>query len=277
MFKLRFGYLASGAAIGLILIVNLLWSLPDGNLHIIFCNVGQGDAAYVRFADGRDMLVDGGPNDAVLGCLSRHMPFWDRTIDLVLMSHPNRDHIAGFLSVLSRYRVGYFVRADIDEQSETYASLKSLIAQKRIPVKIGSAGQTIAVGRAVLSIVSPEGSPDAAGFRNESGLVFVLRYGSFDALFTGDTPLRPDFVGAPDVIDVVKVPHHGSKTGFIAAVVAAMRPKTAVISVGKNSFGQPAPDVLGAYTAAGSSVRRTDKEGDIEVISDGNNFGVLTK
>ena len=84
MFRLRIGYLLTGIATGLVLLFNFLGSLPDGKLRIFFCDVGQGDAAYIRFPDGRDMLVDGGPNNKVLSCLGNHVPFWDRHINLVV-------------------------------------------------------------------------------------------------------------------------------------------------------------------------------------------------
>src|SRR3989344_728069 len=100
MFKLRYGYLISGIITGSILIFSFFGSFPDGKLHIVFCDVGQGDAAYVRFPDGQDMVVDGGPNDNVLGCLGKYMPFWDRHIDLVMLSNPQKDHLQGLISVL---------------------------------------------------------------------------------------------------------------------------------------------------------------------------------
>ena len=93
MFKLLRGYVISGIITGCILLVSFLFTLPDGKLHIFFCNVGQGDAVYIRFPDGRDMLVDGGPNDTVLQCLGRHMPFWDREITMVVNSRPQNDHL----------------------------------------------------------------------------------------------------------------------------------------------------------------------------------------
>ena len=100
MFKLRVGYVISGIVTGLILLFSFIATLPDGKLHIVFCDIGQGDAAYVRFPDGRDMLIDGGPNDKVLNCLGKHMPFWDRRINLVVLTHPQKDHMQGLNPVL---------------------------------------------------------------------------------------------------------------------------------------------------------------------------------
>ena len=83
--------------------------INDGKLHLIVCDVGQGDAIYLKTPSGKDILVDGGPNDSVLNCLNNNMPFWDRTLDLVVLTHPDADHISGLVSVLERYTVLHFV------------------------------------------------------------------------------------------------------------------------------------------------------------------------
>ncbi|OGG34611.1 hypothetical protein A2363_02915 [Candidatus Gottesmanbacteria bacterium RIFOXYB1_FULL_47_11] len=254
------------------LLVSFITSLPDGKLHLYFCNVGQGDAAYVRFPDGRDMLVDGGPNDRVIDCLSRYMPFWDREIDLVIMSHPQKDHIAGLVSVLARYRVGYVVRSSATEQSDTYEKLKNVIKDKAVGVKVVSLGEHITVGPVVLSVLGPG---DATGDVNLQSLVFALNYGTFDALFPGDAPLRQSFVGqAVGTLEVLKVSHHGSRTGLVPSILELVHPAVAVISVGNNSFGHPSPEVVTILQKIGSTIYRTDKEGDIEVVSDGKSWQV---
>ena len=99
----------SGILIGLVLLSTYLFTLPDGRLHLVFCNVGQGDSTYIRTPSNLDMLIDGGPDDKVLSCLGRHMPFYDRTLDVVVLSHPQADHMRGLISVIQRYNVKYFV------------------------------------------------------------------------------------------------------------------------------------------------------------------------
>lgn len=274
MFQLRWGYLISGIITGCMLLVSFITSLPDGKLHLYFCNVGQGDAAYIRFPDGRDMLVDGGPNDRVIGCLSRHMPFWDREIDLVIMSHPQKDHIGGLISVLARYRVGRVVRSRAQEPSETYDKLKALADDTRTEVKVVSRGERIRIGPVTLSVLGPA---DSTGDVNGQSLVFALNYGTFDALFPGDAPLIERFAGqAVGPLEVLKVPHHGSRTGLVPSILERVHPALAVISVGNNSFGHPSPEVVTVLTRIGARILRTDKEGDIEVVSDGNTWGVTS-
>ncbi len=303
MFRLRTGYLVSGIATGLVLLYSFFWTLPDGKLHLVFCDVGQGDGAYVRFPDGRDMVVDGGPNDKILGCLGRHMPFWDRHINLVLMTHPQKDHMQGLNPVLERYSVDYFIRSDVDNMTEGYIKLKDVVRTKKIPMKFVTTGERVAIGSTSLSLLWPSADQIASmrsqqynnvtikqsdssvlGARtttnlNDGSLVFLLRYGSFDTLFTGDADSRVEgnYTGvklADDTLEVLKVPHHGSKTGMTREFVQWLRPKLAVISVGKNSYGHPSTEALELLKSIGSDIRRTDEEGDIEVVSDGRSWTV---
>lgn len=303
MCKLRWGYLISGIITGSLLLFFFVTSLPDGKLHIIFCNVGQGDAAYIRFPDGRDMVVDGGPNDKVLDCLGRHMPFWDRSIDLMVLTHPQNDHMQGFISLASRYHIGYFVHSDVGNTTEGYQTLTHEVVSSKIPTKLMVAGDQIRVGSTTLSFLWPSSEQIAKGKEsyevaslrsdevkeneqvlgaamgdlNEYCLVFALRYGSFDALFPGDADahVEPQFEGsrlADSSVEVLKVPHHGSKTGMDEGFISWVRPKLAVISVGKNTYGHPSAEALAELAKYAGKTLRTDKEGDIEVVSDGKNW-----
>lgn len=301
MFKLRTGYFISGIATGLILLFTFLATLPDGKLHIFFCNVGQGDGAYIKLPDGRDMVVDGGPNNRILDCLSRHMPFWDRRINLVMMSHPQKDHAQGLIEVLRRYSVEYFLRSDVANTTDGYKELISVVQEKKIPVRYLTKGEKIDVGATTLSVIWPSKEQIAKGPReslvtigssddstnilgsqavedlNDYSIVFWLRYGSFDALFTGDADTRVEdgYVGtklADNQVEVLKFPHHGSKTGASTSFIDWLAPKLTVISVGKNSYGHPTQEAINLLKE--SSIVRTDQEGDVEVVSDGRSWHV---
>ncbi len=296
MFRLRIGYLIGGITTGLVILFSFFWTLPDGKLHLVFCNVGQGDAAYIRFPDGRDMLVDGGPNDQILECLGRHMPFWDRHINIVLLSHPQKDHLQGLISVLDRYGTDYFVRSDIKNTTEGYQQLMDVVKRRMVKQKFVTTGETIAVGPTTLSVLWPTSdqiarmhsssdisslgvSGDVLGAKtptdlNDGSIVFALRYGSFDVLFPGDADTRVengwrDLGRALDTLEVLKFSHHGSKTAMTEAFLKALLPKLAVISVGKNSYGHPSESALATLARHGIRVKRTDQSGDIEVVSDG--------
>ena len=292
MFKLRWGYVISGIITGCILLVSFLTTLPDGKLHIFFCNVGQGDAAYIRFPDGRDMLVDGGPNDAVLQCLGRHMPFWDREINIVINSHPQNDHLKGLISVLNRYTVDYVVRSDIASSSDVYAQFADTIKTHHIPERLVTRGEHIAIGATSLSVIWPSESQIALmhpgtgvlgastdANLNDGSLVFSLRYGSFDAIFPGDADshVEGSYTGgllADGFVELLKVPHHGSKTGMTQGFIDWIKPEVAVISVGKNSYGHPSAEAITMLQKEGSKIFRTDQKGDIEIISDGKEWRV---
>lgn len=315
MIRLRWGYLITGILTGFVLLLSFFATIPDGKLHIVFCDVGQGDGIYIRFPGGKDMVVDGGPNNSILQCLSDHMPFWDRTIDMVLLTHPDADHLTGILSVLERYQVQYVVRSDVENTTEKFASFKQLISQKKIMEKLVMTGEQIVFDVATISVVWPSkeqitlmrpvptgksvlGASTTTGKVNDRSIVFFLSYGMFDGLFMGDADshVQPKIIhsqqlglqdrnrGKDGVIEVLKVPHHGSKTGMTDSFLEKMSPVTAelktspamaglkslaVISVGKNSYGHPDPEVMKNLETAGFQVLRTDKAGDIEVISDG--------
>ncbi|MEK7141742.1 MAG: hypothetical protein AAB800_04360 [Patescibacteria group bacterium] len=333
MFKLSIGYLMVGITTGLVVLLGFFTSLPDGKLHIVFCAVGQGDAAYIRFPDGRDMLVDGGPDKKVLDCLGRHMPFWDRHINLVLLTHPQKDHMQGLISVLDRYSTDYFVRSDIANSTDGYKALMDVVARRTVKQKFVTTGERIAVGSTTLSVLWPSEdqiakmhsvftrppladvqgvalSNSVLGARspidpNDGSIVFALRYGSFDALFTGDADTHVEFHWrqfrlADDTIEVLKYPHHGSKTAMTSEFLDRLfsvkqktsfaRPGLAklnsgnpiaeplvVISVGKNSYGHPSEAALLALATRGVQIKRTDREGDIEVVSDGKDWNYIVQ
>lgn len=292
MNRLRVGYILSGIITGFVLMIAFLTSLPDGTLLLVFCNVGQGDATYIRFSDGRDMLIDGGPTNAVVSCLSKYMPFWDRRIDMVVLTHPQKDHMQGLIDVLSRYDVTYFLHSDITNNTEGFRQLTDILRTRHITERFAVKGEKINIGGAQLSIVWPstaqiarmkppeaDGATDVLGVSsgadvNDGSVVLWLRYGTFDALFPGDADMRVEagyrgFSLADKDFEVLKVPHHGSRTGMSKEYVQWLSPQTAVISVGKNSYGHPAGEILSELAETGAEVLRTDTEGDIVIVSDG--------
>lgn len=294
--RLRIGYLISGITTGFIVLLLFIWTQPDGKLHIVFCNVGQGDAAYVRFADGRDMLVDGGPDTSVLSCLGRHMPFWDREINLVVNTHPQSDHLKGLISVLDRYKVDSVVRSDLTNPADVYTQFIDAIKTHHVPVHLVTRGERITIGATSLSFLWPSDqqialmNPKGADGNvlgtstidlNDGCLVFALRYGTFDALFTGDADSHVEanydrLQVFKDPVEILKVPHHGSKTGMTKEFVDWVEPAVAVISVGKNTYGQPAKEAIDMLQSVNSRILRTDQKGDIEVISDGKQYTVVS-
>jgi len=294
----------SGIVTGMIILFGFIFTLPDGKLHVVFCNVGQGDAAYIRFPDGRDMLIDGGPNTSVLDCLGRHMPFWDRSIDLVALTHPQKDHMQGLISVVNRYSIGYMIRSEVSNISDGFDLLQKSVKERNIPIRYMVQGNRIQIGNAHMSYLWPSNEQIAKGKQaqqlfadsqkntsdervlgaqtgdlNDYSLVQLLQYGSFDVLFTGDADEHVEHYYTGDQIgsrpiEVLKVPHHGSKTGMTESFVSWVQPIVAIISVGKNTYGHPSNGALELLSKKNIHVLRTDKQGDIEVISDGKHWQV---
>ncbi len=295
MFKLQTGYFISGIITGLILLFNFFHALPDGKLHIVFCNVGQGDATYITFPGGKDMLIDGGPGGQtpkVLGCLAKHMSIFDREIDVVVLTHPQEDHLGGLSEIVKRYSVKYFVYNGIPATTEGFTLLLQDIRKKNIPERMVATGEELSVGDIRFFVLSPQKSSIAqetqtnvlgASDVNTSSLVLRLSYGVFDALFMGDADKQVDgelvkrHNGSQDAVEVLKVPHHGAKTGMTDAFLSWLGTvDTAVISVGKNMYGHPAPETIRQLEQRHIQVLRTDKEGDIEIVTDGATWKVET-
>ena len=267
--KYLFGFLT--------LLTVLIWlavfASPSGNLHLVACNVGEGDAILAVFRNFQ-ILVDGGPNSRVLDCLSRHLPFWDREIEVVVLTHPDKDHYGGLIEVFKRYQVDNFLSNGLDAGTLAYEVLEKEVGGKGIREAAAKKGTRVRVGEIYLDILSPEEAKKEAE-SNDNSLVIDLKYGNFEAVLTGDAPkeiLNKISVNVP--LDYLKLSHHGSKTGTDAFTLANFMPKLVVISVGKNNYGHPNEEVLKILEEGKIKTLRTDEKGDIEVTSDGKRFWI---
>jgi len=240
----------------------------DERTKIVFCNVGQGDGAYIRIKNKIDVLIDAGPDQKILSCLGKYMPFWDRKIELAFLSHPNRDHYNGYFFILDRYKIDKFITVDSPIVSKTYKKLLSKISGKNIRVLFKYSGDkiTLEMGESRLApTIFFLWPPKNFTSNNDNDFSSVILFNSL--LFTGDAS---PFVlgrlshGAIGNVNVLKVPHHGSKNGLTKKFLDLADPSIAVISVGKNnSYGHPSSKVLDMLKAKNIDIRRTDVEGDI--------------
>src|SRR3972149_6635312 len=165
--------------------------INDGKLHLVVCDVGQGDAIYLKTPSGKDILVDGGPNDSVLNCLTNNMPFWDRTIDLIVLTHPDADHITGLVPVLERYNVLHFVTSKTTKTTAIYKKFLNALEKEGLELKYIFAKDRIDFGDGTVSnIIWPKAelfSQTVAGSKvNEYSVIQLLSYGNFQILLTGD-------------------------------------------------------------------------------------------
>ena len=259
----------------------------DNKLHVVFCNAGQGDAIFIKTPSNAYILVDGGPDKSVLSCLSNHMPFWERTLDIVFLTHPHADHFLGLMDVVDRYITLSFDTERLGNKTQSFKGLSKIIAEKKIPQRAIFEGDRYRLGDDIfLEVEAPSleflqrSSPN--GMIGEGGelasLILKLEYKDFDVLLTGDSQseaLSGVVSQNYDSIEVLQVPHHGSKTGLNKEIVNDLVPKLAVISVGAaNRYGHPNRGVLQMLTEKGIAVLRTDQKGDIEIVSDGRGFFV---
>ena len=267
----------------LIFITVTIWiiafSIPDSTLHVIACDVGQGDAILITYKNIQ-ILTDGGANNRVLECLSKHIPFWDREIELVILTHPDRDHYFGLIEVVRRYKVDNFLYNKLESSSKEYKVLENEVGSRGIHSIHPNTGKRISIGLIYLDILHP-----SQGFEsketNDYSIVYKLTYGKFKAIFTGD--VGPDISDSlvnnylMERVDYIKIPHHGSRNGVTLNLLKATMPKIAVISVGtKNSYGHPHKDISDMLESLKVKVLRTDKVGSIETITNGREVWMKT-
>jgi competence protein ComEC len=257
-----------------------LGGLPDGRLHVYFLDVGQGDAIFVVAPDGRQILIDGGPSPtALLSELGDLMPFWDRALDLVVLTHPDGDHITGLIALLERYRVAQVLDTPLSDNAADAGAWLAGVASNGAKRAYAQRGMSLPVGELTLTVLHPGPRPltGTASDTNNNSIVLRLDYGQTSFLLAGDAeqPAEAEMLAAGLALraDVLKVGHHGSNGATSAPFVAAVAPRLAVIQVGAdNSFGHPHPDVLARL--AGTEIVRTDRHGRIEVVSDGERLWV---
>lgn len=289
--------------ISLGLLVFAVFPFLDNRLHLVFCDVGQGDGILVYYKHTQ-ILVDAGPDSSILNCLSGHMPFWDRKIEMAVITNADLDHYGGFIDVVRRYKVDAFATSDVGKGDLAYETLEKEVRIAKIKTIKLDTGDKLKIGNLVLLTLWPDknwiaqnalaepankqglsnaqetvlGTKTAKASLNEFSLVLDLSYGQFDALLTGDVvpPATDLVIGNSDSRwEVLKVPHHGSKNGLTQEMLEKVSPELAVISVGKNNrYGHPHEEVMGILSEMGVETLRTDTQGEVEVVTDGKTWEV---
>ena len=255
-------------------------TLPDDNLHVSFLDVSEGDAILIQTPAHQDILIDGGPSpQAICLELGKQMPFWDRTIDLVILTHPHADHLTGLIEVLQRYKVKQVLYSDLDYESPLHNEWLSLIKEKDIKYAIIQAGQQIDCGEGVtMNVLNPQKPPlsDTQSDIDNNGVVLRLSMGDISFLLTADIFWETEFELIARRVNlrstVLKVAHHGSDTSTTREFLAVANPQIAVISVGAgNSHGHPSPEVMERLTeiVGEDKIYLTSEQGTIELTTDG--------
>jgi competence protein ComEC len=270
-----------GLALGAALVWAVVLALPDGRLHVWFLDIGQGDGILIQTPQGRQVLVDGGASpERLFNELGAVMPFWDRNLDLLVLTHPDGDHMAAQVEIPSRFRVAAALDTAASQANPDAQPWRDRLAAAGAPVHLQHAGGWVDLGDgAALWIVWPPlGGYSGEDADNENSLVTRLVYGNVSMLLTGDAgkPAEAALLaaGAPVRATVLKVGHHGSTSSSSPAFVAAVNPTWAVIQVGAdNDYGHPSPETL--EILRGRAVLRNDTQGRIHLATDGGQVWVV--
>lgn len=254
-------------------------TLPDGNLHIHILDIGQGDAILLQLPQGQQILVDGGPDPSVLLAeLGAVMPFWDRTLDMVVLTHGDLDHLGGLIPVLERYQVECVLETGVMAETAPTRQWRSMLDNGDWQAHQARQGMIFHWGdpeRLRLEVLHP-----SAPFllmdvgENNQSIVLRLVYGEIKVLLTGDIEAEAEaelvHSGLLAPCQVLKVSHHGAGQASTAPFLRAVDPHLALISVGSdNPHGHPAKATLQRLTESDAQVLRTDQVGTIEVITNG--------
>ncbi|KUK78922.1 MAG: comEC [Microgenomates bacterium 39_7] len=288
-------------------ILALIWFWPSKNFRVVFCDVGQGDAILFSYRNYQ-ILVDGGANNRVLECLNDNIPFWDRNLEMVILTHPDKDHYQGLISVAERYILTYFVWGGLEKKNDNFEKLLAQLSNQNVILIKPNQNDEIAVDKMKIrfywpdpkwlaeqlsdnqeKMVKVDTSKDYQEYQkgsvlaafddnsqmsfNDFSLIFTVSFADFDILMMGDADSRiqPQILKSIDFpdVEVLKVAHHGSRYAFDDDFLASFKAVLAVISVGTNPWGHPHPDLLSQLDQFGLAFLRTDEEGSIKLASDG--------
>lgn len=251
-----------------------------GRAMLHFFDVGQGDAILIEAPNGNQVLIDGGPDQRILEKLGGTLSPWDRSLDLVILTHPHADHLDGLVEVIKRYRVGMVLESGVNHTIPEYGEWHRLLEANGVRVVTAQAGQRVRLSPSVsLEVLAPARRFIGRSPRDIHDAMVVVKfiYASTTALLMGDAerPLERELVasGANLDVDLLKAGHHGSKTSTSEEFLRAATPQAAIISAGRrNRYGHPTAEVLDRLASFSIRTHRTDQDGDITAVSDGSAF-----
>lgn len=279
-------YKIFGCAILLLCAWNfLVWAsvfknLNKSDIEIYFFDVGQGDASLIEAKDGTQILIDGGPPNKILPKLSSALDFGDKSLDVLILTHPHADHVSGAIEILQNYEVGTIIESGVGYNTSEAKEFEKLVAEKKLKKLIVDKPLTLNFfNGARLRFLYPDRSFANAILKNvhDATVVSELLYNGQKILFMGDAEKNIENYLASknlvDDVDVLKVGHHGSKTSTTHYFLSRIKPEYAVIQVGKNRYGHPTQEVLSRLESFGAQIFRTDTDGTIKFEI--NNLGNL--
>lgn len=273
----NFKYYFLGALfLGAIFVWYAVLAETRNGLKVAFLDVGQGDAIFIEAPNGNQVLIDGGPNKSVLRELSKQMPFYDRTIDAVILTHPHMDHYGGFIDALDNYKINFEMDSGNNNlEAKGFDIYAKKLEEKKVKRIFAKRGMRVNLDKGLyldilLPVINKEGMP-----AHDEMVVARLVYGKNSFLLTGDMEdSLENFLISLDgenlKSDVLKVGHHGSLTSTSESFLGWVKPGLAVISVGKNNkYGHPKKEIIDRLAKFEISTLRTDEKGTIVISSDG--------
>ena len=241
-------------------------------LEVHFLDVGQGDAILIEYLNDYQILIDGGPSGKkLLSELGKVMSPLDYKIELVVLTHPDQDHLAGLIDLAQSYEIGLFLGSGQEADTVIYAQLKQALDEKEIRQEMIGEGSKLDIGKYLsLEALNPDSINEGEADRNQQSVVLRMDYGKNSFLFTGDAEdsTEKDLAADMEEIDVdwLKVGHHGSKSSTSEEFLKLTSPSHAIISAGKaNRYGHPHKEVLGRLEQNGVNILRTDERGTVTV------------
>ena len=262
----------------------------ENELEVVFFDVGQGSSIFIETPQRFQILIDGGPDEfLILEYLSQEMPFWDRSIDMIIVTHSSADHLTGLIEVLERYKIDRIVWTGMEADTLIHQEFKQQLikAEKQgTEIIVVQLGQKIEIDNAeiYLKILNPLTNMDAKSPNNQNNdsIVARLAYDEISFLFTSDIEKRRELLLIDKQenlgqelldVDILKIPHHGSKTSSSSEFLQAVRPSTAIIQVGEdNRFNHPHQEAIERIEEEEINLFRTDFNGTIRIISDGKSY-----
>jgi competence protein ComEC len=265
-----------------VLFVWAFWGNNSATLasaRLSFLNIGQGDSSLIELPGNVQVLIDGGPDGKkLLENLEQILPPQDRRIDLLIMTHPQLDHFAGFIDVLKKYEVGAFVSSGRKVEIPAYKELVSQLKKRDVPYIQVVEGDAVTIGQTKLRIIGPSPSELVSGELNDTSVVVLLESPEVRALYTGDIGFAVEKRLVEDYnidVDVLKVGHHGSRLSSGEQFLAEATPELSAIIVGKNTYGHPTASALERLEKYSQKITRSDKDGIIQVIGGANTLQVF--
>jgi competence protein ComEC len=260
----------------LILVMSIIAGVvvfSDSDSKIVFFDIGQGDSIYIELKGNYQVLIDGGPTSAVLEKLGNEMPFYDREVEIIVLTHPDKDHLFGLLEVLKRYEVKNVVWTGVVKNSSEYREWLDLLEKENARVIVVSGGEKIILQKdplVFLEIIYPIESFEGREIKdvNDTSIVAKLVSKEKEILLTGDISkkVEKELVEKYNLkSDILKVSHHGSKSSTCSEFVEAVDPEMAIISVGENNWGHPSYEVLQTLKEFGIQVLTTKELGNIKI------------